>query len=1080
MHSPPGFDDDGHLGSEALLAENDLDLDDVYFASVKLESLRAQRARLAVQYEALLHDDAPDDTTPRPGIRSTHPPPNPHPHPPHSHPHPPPVTTRGPRLSLPKSATSPTDLELSPSSGFEGSPSSPSAALLFQHAHGNGGLSRGHGGEVASANDYLRHAFRKFNGTAVAAKRRDAVAVDVPTLAHKMVDAEAEFFFGKSATSLRCVALQSHDHLGHLDDVKIAHEAAKYGDQSVDGGRTWKDWWGERVMVNRFPVGSSNEERLAIYFDRRTLPSYKVVGLGVGAVITGEFAGWNTGIVEGGFGGLMTSTWLAGLMYLCLILSLAEMALSIPVVGGNFAFSRAIGGNWLGFLVGHSECIEYVMFLSLVLVGVSETVCEMLDIDHRAYAPAIWLAFILICVAIMLSARAPWDVMAILNVVCVVQIIGYCVMVGVFSWDPSQITEGLEEDPTYATPGKSSLFPSGAVGVLNALPAAIWWYTGVEVVALAGTEVRDERKTTPRGLVISWLTLFLSALALSTFTLMSVPGAAAIGEADYPMVATMVAVFGPGMRKIGLALMFPAFLTNGIAMLWAASRQMVPMRSVIFVSVYAYLMAGVGVYLEGLIGSVDPAGVLLDLTILSAIMTYIGVAYVYILFHFRHPDAPRPYRSPFGWLGGVFLLLMCCLIVIEQLVTSTDFEITMVTYVVKMLIGGSFFVINGKSHLLPTEDALIFTFWAKEKEKKILAFADKERTGIRVMAPPRVDDSGHLGSEAIHAENDLDLDDYSATVQLESLRVRRALLSLQLDASLDAPLPHATRPVQPPSLPLPPLTSLCARVSHGICLPQDATSPDQLERSPSSAVLFPQDNGLSCGHGGEVGSAGDYLRHTFGKFNGAAVAAQRRDAVADDVPAQAHKMVDAEAGFFFGKSATSLRCSALRSHEHLGRTPEEELKIAKEIVAFSDDGLGGGRTWKDWWGERVMVNTFPVGSSNEERLAIYFERRTLPSYKASLFQVVGLGVSAVITGEFAGWNTAVAKGGFGGLMASTCLAGLMYLCLVLSLAEMALSIPVLGGNFAFSRAIGGNWLGFLVGHSECIEYGREEISTLSI
>ncbi|KAJ3189021.1 hypothetical protein HK101_009002 [Irineochytrium annulatum] len=224
--------------------------------------------------------------------------------------------------------------------------------------------------------------------------------------------------------------------------------------------------------------------------------------------------------------------------------------------------------------------------------------------------------------------------MAILNVVCIAQIVGYCVMVGVFSWDPTAITEGIEEDPTYATPGKSSFFPSGVIGVLNALPAAIWWFTGVEVVALAGTEVRDERKTTPRGLVLSWLTLFLSALALSTFTLMSVPGASAIGEADYPMVATMMAVFGPGTRKMGLALMFPAFLTNGIAMLWAASRQMwalsragympssmsitcwssgrVPMRSVIFVSVYAFFMAGVGVYLEGLIGSVDPAGVLLE------------------------------------------------------------------------------------------------------------------------------------------------------------------------------------------------------------------------------------------------------------------------------------------------------------------------------------------------------------------------------------------------------------------------------------------------------------------------------------
>src|SRR3546814_14959504 len=59
------------------------------------------------------------------------------------------------------------------------------------------------------------------------------------------------------------------------------------------------------------------------YFEKRGLRRYAGVGslwaLGVGAVISGHFSGWNLGIGVGGFGGLLIAAILIGTMYVCQI-----------------------------------------------------------------------------------------------------------------------------------------------------------------------------------------------------------------------------------------------------------------------------------------------------------------------------------------------------------------------------------------------------------------------------------------------------------------------------------------------------------------------------------------------------------------------------------------------------------------------------------------------------------------------------------------------------------------------------------------------------------------------------------------
>ena len=115
------------------------------------------------------------------------------------------------------------------------------------------------------------------------------------------------------------------------------------------------------------------------YFARRGLRRYAGVfslwALGVGAVISGHYSGWNLGLLAGGWGGYALAALAIAAMYLGLVFCIAEMAAALPHTGGAYSFARASMGPWGGFITGLCENVEYVLtpavvvsFLAVVVV----------------------------------------------------------------------------------------------------------------------------------------------------------------------------------------------------------------------------------------------------------------------------------------------------------------------------------------------------------------------------------------------------------------------------------------------------------------------------------------------------------------------------------------------------------------------------------------------------------------------------------------------------------------------------------------------------------------------------------------
>src|ERR1700733_2160047 len=95
------------------------------------------------------------------------------------------------------------------------------------------------------------------------------------------------------------------------------------------------------------------------WFPERTLRRHAGVfqlwALGVGAVISGDFFGWNFGFIAGGFAGLLIALGIMTVLYIGLSFSLAELSAALPHTGGAYSFSRASMGPWGGYLTGLAE-----------------------------------------------------------------------------------------------------------------------------------------------------------------------------------------------------------------------------------------------------------------------------------------------------------------------------------------------------------------------------------------------------------------------------------------------------------------------------------------------------------------------------------------------------------------------------------------------------------------------------------------------------------------------------------------------------------------------------------------------------
>ncbi|MFP6887178.1 MAG: amino acid permease, partial [Opitutales bacterium] len=137
------------------------------------------------------------------------------------------------------------------------------------------------------------------------------------------------------------------------------------------------------------------------YLEKRTLKKSAgwilLWALGVGAVISGDYGGWNIGLQGGGFGGLAIATILMAVMYVCMVFSIAELSAALPHAGGFYSFTRNALGPTGGFICGLTDTIEYVITPAVIVFFIGGYLGSIFpDVPKEAW----WLGFYLVFVGI--------------------------------------------------------------------------------------------------------------------------------------------------------------------------------------------------------------------------------------------------------------------------------------------------------------------------------------------------------------------------------------------------------------------------------------------------------------------------------------------------------------------------------------------------------------------------------------------------------------------------------------------------------------------------------------------------------
>lgn len=86
------------------------------------------------------------------------------------------------------------------------------------------------------------------------------------------------------------------------------------------------------------------------------------------------------------------------------------------------------------------------------------------------------------------------------------------------------------------------------------------------------------------------------------------------------------------------------------------------------------------------------------------------------------------------------------------------------------------------------------------------------------------------------------------------------------------------------------------------------------------------------------------------------------------------------------------------------------------------------------------------------------------------WQLWGIAVGLVISGEYFGWSYGWATAGTLGFLVTSLLVAVMYLCFIFSFTELTTAIPHAGGPYAYVSRAFGPWAGWMAGCATLIEF----------
>lgn len=430
------------------------------------------------------------------------------------------------------------------------------------------------------------------------------------------------------------------------------------------------------------------------YFEKRGLRRYAGVwslwALGVGAVISGHFSGWNLGL-QYGWGSMLIATIIIATMYLGLIFSIAEMSPALPHTGAAYSFARSAMGPWGGFLTGLSENVEYVLTPAVIVFFIGSYMGSIFGTAPELQ-PLWWIGFYVVFVGLnIIGVELSFRVTLVVTLLALA-----CLVVFWFSAVPhiefSRWAMNVAPDGSLLPEGNGPFLPMGLNGILAALPFAVWLFLAIEQLPLAAEESVDPKRDMPKGIIAGMFTLTVSAFMIVWLNpSLAGVGSHALGASSEPLLDGFKAIYGDNIAKLlalvavlGLVASFHTIIFAKGRQIYSLSRagyflpwlsithgqRKTPHVAMILGSVTALaVMLGLWFVFGSEKGGRIIGGTLLNMAVFGAMFSYFMQALSFILIRQKLPDIERPYRSPLG-LGGAALTMIIAVVTLYYQLTG--------------------------------------------------------------------------------------------------------------------------------------------------------------------------------------------------------------------------------------------------------------------------------------------------------------------------------------------------------------------------------------------------------------------------
>jgi ethanolamine permease len=374
-------------------------------------------------------------------------------------------------------------------------------------------------------------------------------------------------------------------------------------------------------------------------------------------------------------------------------------------------------------VAGLASNIEYVLTPAVIVVGIGGYLGAVFETPPAA-APLWWLGAYALFVGLNIRGVELTFRVAILTTAAAlaVLLVFYALAIPNFSWEMA-----LSVEPSA---GGTRFLPHGMLGILWALPFAMWFFLAVEELPLAAEEASDPVRDLPRALGWTLATITATGFLMLFANAGLAPGAAVVGESSDPLFLGFGALFGTEIEARALALIAVAGLIASFhSIIYAYGRNIyalsragyfphwlsrthgknqTPHVALLVGAVMGYVVALAIQYSETLFGSVPIGAVLLNMAVFGALVSYLLQMASFLWLRVRLPDLDRPHRSVFGRAGAIVALALSLLTLVTVFL-NPEYRVGVWGCAVWYALGIGYFAVRGRHQLVksPEESAAL-------------------------------------------------------------------------------------------------------------------------------------------------------------------------------------------------------------------------------------------------------------------------------------------------------------------------------------------------------------------------------------